>query len=92
MLAGQYAFSMGDKHITATPGAFAFVPRGVVHAFTNTGQENGRMLVTVTPGTGHKGILREAQELTERLCKPPETTQLLARTVKYGWVMAAEDS
>jgi quercetin dioxygenase-like cupin family protein len=88
VLAGQYEFSVGGRHITATPGAFTFVPRGTVHAFMSTGQEAGRMLVTVTPGTGHEGLLREVKEVTERLGRPPETPQLLALAEKYGWVLA----
>jgi quercetin dioxygenase-like cupin family protein len=88
VLAGQFEFAVGDQHFTATSGAFAFVPRGTVHAFTCTGEELGRMLITVTPGTGHEGLLREVKEVTERLGHSPETPQLLAMAERYGWVMA----
>jgi quercetin dioxygenase-like cupin family protein len=90
VLAGQYEFSVGDRHLTAIPGAFAFVPRGTVHAFTSTGQESGRMLVTVTPGTGHEGLLRAVKEVTERLGHAPELLQLLALAEQYGWVMRTQ--
>ena len=44
------------------------------------------MLITVTPGPQHEGFFREANRLTERLGKPPETSQLVVLTLKYGWV------
>jgi hypothetical protein len=77
---------VGETHFTATTGAFAFAPRGTIHAFTNSGQEVGRMLVTVTPGTQHEGFFREASRLNEQLGKPPERSQLVTITQKYGWV------
>ncbi len=87
VLAGEYEFSVGEARFTATAGAFAFVPRGTVHAFQNIGQEAGCMLITVTPGTGHEGLFREVEELTASLGRPPETQQLIALAEKYGWIM-----
>ena len=77
---------MGETHFTATTGGFAFAPRATIHAFTNSGQEVGHMLITVTPGAQHEGIFRAVSELTELLGKPPEASQLVALTLKYGWV------
>jgi quercetin dioxygenase-like cupin family protein len=88
VLAGQFELVVGDRHFTATPGAFAFVPRGTVHAFASASREAGRLLVTVTPGTGHEGLLRQVQEVTERLGHPPEMSQLLVLAEQHGWVMA----
>jgi quercetin dioxygenase-like cupin family protein len=87
VLTGQYEFLIGGQHFVATTGAFAFVPRGTVHAFTNSGREVARMLVTVTPGTQHEGFFREAGELARRLGKQPEPSQLLPIALKYGWEM-----
>lgn len=87
ILSGQYEFRVGETSFTATTGSFAFAPRGVTHAFTNTGHEVGRMLVTVTPGTQHEGLFREVNALTERLGKLPEPSQLIALASKYGWVV-----
>ena len=86
VLAGQYEFHIGETRFTATTGAFAFAPRGTIHAFTNRGQQVGRMLITVTPGTQHEGFFREVSDLTARLGKPPERSQLVTVTQKYGWV------
>jgi quercetin dioxygenase-like cupin family protein len=86
VLAGQYEFLVGETRFTATTGAFAFAPRGTVHAFTNTGQETGRLLITVTPGTQHEGLMREIITLTEQLGKSPEPSQVVELALKYGWV------
>lgn len=85
ILAGQFEFVLGEMHFTATVGAYAFAPRGTVHAFTNTGQEEGRMLITVTPGMQHEGFMREVEELAKRLGKQPELPQLVPVALKYGW-------
>jgi len=85
ILAGQYEFLVGEERFVATTGAFAFVPRGTVHAFSNTGKETARMLITVTPGTQHEGLFREADELIRRLGKQPEPAQLIPLALKYGW-------
>ena len=76
----------------ASTGAFAFVPRGTVHAFKNTGQEAGRLLITVTPGTGHEGLFREVEELTTKLGRQPPTEQLLTLAARYGWIMVNPNS
>jgi mannose-6-phosphate isomerase-like protein (cupin superfamily) len=85
ILAGHYDFIIGGNRFVATSGAFLFAPRRTVHAFTNIGQEVGRMLITVTPGTQHEGLLREVEEITERVGKPPELSQIASLALKYGW-------
>jgi quercetin dioxygenase-like cupin family protein len=92
VLAGEYEFIIGENRCIATAGSFAFVPRGTIHAFTNTGQEVARMLVTVTPGTQHEGFMREAGELAEQLGKEPEPSQLVTLALKYGWRLVPQDS
>lgn len=87
VLSGHYEFRVGEMRFQATSGAFAFAPRGTIHAFTNTGQEVARMLITVTPGTQHEGLFREVAELTGQIGKQPEQSQLLALASKYGWVL-----
>ena len=92
VLAGQFEFVVGETSFTATTGAFAFAPRGTVHAFTNTGQEVGRMLITVTSGMQHEGFMREVGELTERRGSQLELSQLATLALKYGWVMVPTTS
>ncbi len=83
---------VGETSFTATTGAFAFAPRGTVHAFTNTAQEVGRMLITVTPGRQHEGFMRVVGQLTERRGSQLELSQLATLALKYGWVMVPTTS
>jgi mannose-6-phosphate isomerase-like protein (cupin superfamily) len=85
VLAGQHTLSAGAQRTAAPAGAFAFVPRGTVHALTNSPQERGWMLITVTPGGGHEGLFRAIDALTREAGQPPEGAQLLA--AQFGWVM-----
>jgi quercetin dioxygenase-like cupin family protein len=92
VLAGEYEFTVGDTRLRATSGAFAFVPRGTVHAFKSTGQKAGRLLITVTPGTGHEGLFREIEELTTKRGRQPPTKQLLTLAAQYGWIIVDPNS
>ena len=62
VLAGQDDFLIGDIHFLAATGAFVFVAHGTVHAFTHTGQDVARLLITVAPGVQHEGFFRAASE------------------------------
>jgi quercetin dioxygenase-like cupin family protein len=86
VLSGRYEFVVGETHFTATTGSFVFAPRGTIHGWTYTGQEVGRLLITVTPGTYHEGLLREVAALTEQHGKPPEMSEVVPLALKYGWV------
>jgi quercetin dioxygenase-like cupin family protein len=92
VLAGQFEFILGETRFTATAGAYAFAPRHTVHAFTNTGQEEGRILITVTPGAQHEGFMREMGELTRRLGKQPEMAEVIPIALKYGWGLPSATS
>jgi quercetin dioxygenase-like cupin family protein len=85
VLAGRFDFVLGGARVAATAGAYAFAPRGIVHAFTNTGRDEGRLLITVTPGMEHEAFMREVEELTKRLGRQPEQTQVVALALKHGW-------
>ncbi len=86
VLTGQYDFLIGETRFTATTGAFAFAPRGTVHGWTYTGQEPGLLLITVSPGTYHEGLMREVAALTEQRGKSPEMEEVVKLALKYGWV------
>jgi quercetin dioxygenase-like cupin family protein len=46
---GTLMIQVGDKTLSASPGDFVHLPRGIVHSFRNTAQEPAKMLVTCTP-------------------------------------------
>lgn len=46
---GEFQFLCGEEKMTAGPGAFVFVSKGLPHAFRNAGQDQGRMIVVNAP-------------------------------------------
>ena len=49
VLAGEVTFLIGDEVTVGGPGTYAFMPRGVPHAWKSTGAETGRVLFLYTP-------------------------------------------
>jgi quercetin dioxygenase-like cupin family protein len=49
VLAGVFTFQVGERQVRGGPGTLAFVPRGTVHGWRNTGPAAGRLLVLFTP-------------------------------------------
>ena len=61
----------GAEHV-AGPGAVAFAPRGVPHAFLVT-SDQARFIVISTPGVGVERFIRDAGDpAPERVAPPPE--------------------
>jgi len=58
VLSGEITFKIGDEVTVGGPGSCAFVPRGVPHAWKNTGAETGRVLFLYTPA-GAGGFFEE---------------------------------
>jgi len=84
ILEGTYTFLIGDRQVEAQPGAFAFAPRGTVHAYTNTGDAPARMLIMVTPGGIHEQFFLEAGDPVTAPAGPPDFARLGAAAAKYG--------
>jgi quercetin dioxygenase-like cupin family protein len=53
VLSGEISFKIGDEFTVSGPGTCAFMPRGVPHAWKNTGAETGRVLFPY-PGRGRR--------------------------------------
>lgn len=49
ILEGQFNFQSNGETISAGPGTFIHSPRGSLHAFVNTGDKPGRLLIWVMP-------------------------------------------
>lgn len=49
MLEGTLTFYPDGEEVTAGPGAFVHVPRGVVHNFKNLTEEDARVLIWFAP-------------------------------------------
>ena len=86
VLSGEVTFKIGDEVTVGGPGTCAFMPRGVQHAWKNSGAETGRVLFVYTPAAA--GGLVEEQQRTHRpvhvLLEQGERagTELLQR---HGW-------
>src|SRR5207247_3656566 len=59
VLSGEVTFKIGDEVTVGGPGTCAFMPRGVPHAWKNSGPETGRVLFLYTPA-GAGGLLEGA--------------------------------
>lgn len=62
VLEGELLFQIGDDQHSLTPGSYAFGPRGIPHAYQNTGDGPARILVVYTPGN-FIGMTEELEEL-----------------------------
>jgi len=51
---GPYKIRIGEETFHCGEGAFAYLPSGVPHAFLNTTDDPGEIIVVYTPGGGHK--------------------------------------
>ena len=49
VLKGVFALQCGDELLTAGPGAFVLLPKGVRHAFSNVSESDGKLLCLHSP-------------------------------------------
>jgi quercetin dioxygenase-like cupin family protein len=54
VLSGEFAFKIGDEVTVGGPGTCAFIPRGMPHAWKNTGSTAGQALFIYTPAGAGK--------------------------------------
>jgi len=50
LLEGEIEVTLGDQKMKAVPGVLALLPRGIPHGFTNIGDTDSRISVTILPG------------------------------------------
>ena len=90
VLEGEFEFLRGDATVTAEAGTLIYVPRGTLHAFTNVGEEPGRLLTSQTPGGLHERFFEEVgEEAVDRVNPPavegpPDLERIAAIAAKYG--------
>src|SRR6516225_8723475 len=83
VLSGEFSFKIGHLVKTGGPGTCVFMPRGIPHAWKNSGTEVGRAFFMYIPGEAGKlfeemsRMQRSVPSVTE-----PEVAQLFRR---YGW-------
>jgi mannose-6-phosphate isomerase-like protein (cupin superfamily) len=59
VLEGRFEFLIEAVKMEAGPGSMVYVPKGTLHAFENTGDTVGRLLLIQTPGGVYEHLLRE---------------------------------
>lgn len=50
LLEGEIEVTLGGQTMKAVPGVMALLPRGIPHGFTNVGETESRIIVTILPG------------------------------------------
>lgn len=50
LIEGEIEVTLGDQTMKAVPGVMALLPRGIPHGFTNIGNTESRIIVTILPG------------------------------------------
>jgi quercetin dioxygenase-like cupin family protein len=85
VLAGEITFLIGEDVTVGGPGTCAFMPRGMPHAWKNTGAENGRILALYTPAKA--GGLIEEQQQTGRKFASMTQAELDEFLDRHGWAM-----
>ena len=73
VLEGRFGFVVEGEQIEVGPGSLVYVPKGVLHAFENTDETTGRMLVSQTPGGAYERFIEEVGPLAAGKGVPPET-------------------
>jgi mannose-6-phosphate isomerase-like protein (cupin superfamily) len=84
VLSGEFSFKIGDEFSTGGPGTCVFMPRGIPHAWKNSGSETGRAFFIYTPGEAGKMFeeMSRRQRPVAEAMGDPELAQLARR---YGW-------
>jgi mannose-6-phosphate isomerase-like protein (cupin superfamily) len=80
----ELIYVLSGEHVTiGGPGTCAFIPRGVAHAWKNTGAEPGRALFLYTPG-GAGRMFEEARRL-QRPLSSMDDREVAEFFKQFGW-------
>ena len=61
VLEGSYEFMIAGQRYAAGPGDTAVVPAGAEHGFWNTGDAEGRLLFTLSPGADAEAVFADIE-------------------------------
>ena len=81
VLAGEITFQIGDEVSIGGPGACAFFPRNVPHAWKSTGRETGRVLFLYTPAAAGGYV----EELSKRPAGSMDSGEYKTLRERYRW-------
>jgi quercetin dioxygenase-like cupin family protein len=83
VLAGEITFKIGDEVTVGGPGTCAFMPRGLAHAWKNSGAETAQVLFLYTPA-GAGGFFEESQRL-QRSYQSFDSEDVRAAYRRHRW-------
>src|SRR5271169_5871747 len=83
VLSGEVTFLIGGEVTVGRPGACAFMPRGVPHAWKSIGPETARVLFLCTPAKAGGSI--EEQHRTERTLASMTESERAEMLRRHGW-------
>ncbi len=83
---GEIEFTIGDRKEVGTPGAFAYVPKGEPHGFTNVGSEAAVLLIMFYPLLNREDYFRGLGKLTKD-GRSPSMEELAEHMAKYDQFM-----
>jgi quercetin dioxygenase-like cupin family protein len=79
LLEGKLTIQVGGNTITALPGDFAYLPRGIVHSFKNTGDVTAKALVMITPAGLENYFAEVFDPAVDLSAPPPLSKEMLSR-------------
>jgi quercetin dioxygenase-like cupin family protein len=87
LLEGELFITCGDQTWTTSPGAFAFLPRGIPHSFRASDTASARMLQITSPAQFER-FAAEMGEPAETMTIPPsrdvDVDKLMRVAPRYG--------
>ena len=83
VLSGEFTFKIGERVTSGGAGTCAFMPRGIAHAWKNSGADAGRALFMFTPVEG--GRLFEELLRVQRPLRSVDPATFEKLLPQYGW-------
>lgn len=87
VLDGELTVQVGDRTVTAARGAYAYVPRGVIHTFANRGDRPATFLDIVHPA-GFERYYRDLARAFREAGGMPSRETFAALFAKYDTELA----
>jgi len=85
VLEGEMMCRVGGEVVFAPQGSYVIKPRGVPHAFYNSGARTVRVMEILTPGGSFEGYFDEYEEIVSRQMSDEEHTRARAELgERYG--------
>ncbi|MSQ14078.1 MAG: cupin domain-containing protein [Dehalococcoidia bacterium] len=89
VLDGALTYQVGDRKVEATAGSLLYVPKGILHGFSNLCSTPAKVLVFIAPAGFEKffeeiGEPAKALTLSPKTFAPPDLDRITAVAKKYG--------